>query len=66
MQAVAQPTGADSTTYQTVWRLADDAGRALDTDKTDALLAALASYVSGQITPADRRPGLRPSLMPRW
>lgn len=49
LQAVSQPTGADSTTYQTVWRLTD----ALDADKTDALLAALASYVTGQDTAAD-------------
>ena len=44
LQSVSQPTEADSTTYQTVWQL---------TDKTDALLAALASYVTGQDTAAD-------------
>lgn len=53
LQAVSQPTGADSTTYQTVWRLADAPDAALDADKTDALLAALASYVTGQDTAAD-------------
>lgn len=52
LQAVSQPSGADSTTYQTVWRLADAPDAALDTDKTDALLAALASYVTGQDTAA--------------
>lgn len=52
LQAVSQPTGADSTAYQTVWRLADAPDAALDTDKTDALLAALASYVTGQDTAA--------------
>ena len=53
LQAVSQPSEADSTTYQTVWRLADAPDDALDTDKTDALLAALASYVTGQDTAAD-------------
>ena len=53
LQAVSQPTGADSTTYQTVWQLTDKPDAALDTDKTDALLAALASYVTGQDTAAD-------------
>ena len=53
LQAVSQPTGADSTAYQTVWRLTDAPDVALDADKTDALLAALASYVTGQDTSAD-------------
>ena len=53
LQAVSQPTEADSTTYQTVWQLTDEPDDALDTDKTDALLAALASYVTGQDTAAD-------------
>ena len=53
LQAVSQPTGADSTAYQTVWRLTDAPDAALDADKTDALLAALASYVTGQDTAAD-------------
>lgn len=44
LQSVSQPTEADSTTYQTVWQL---------TDEPDALLAALASYVTGQDTAAD-------------
>lgn len=44
---------SDSTEYQTVWRLEEDPSADLDTDKTDALLTALSSYVSGQITPAD-------------
>ena len=52
-QSVSQPTEADSTTYQTVWQLTDEPDAALDTDKTDALLAALASYVTGQNTAAD-------------
>ena len=46
-------TEADSTTYQTVWQLTDEPNAALDTDKTDALLAALTSYVTGQDTAAD-------------
>ena len=53
LQSVSQPTEADSTAYQTVWRLADAPDVALDTSKTDALLAALASYVTGQDTAAD-------------
>ena len=53
VQAVSQPTEADSTTYQTVWQLTDEPDAALDTDKMDALLAALASYVTGQNTAAD-------------
>lgn len=53
LQAVSQPSEADSTTYQTVWRLTDEPDAALDTDKTDALLAALASYVTGQDTAAN-------------
>ena len=43
---------SDSTAYQTVWRLENDPTADLDTDKTDAILTALSSYV-GQITPAD-------------
>ena len=53
LQAVSQPSEADSTAYQTVWRLANAPDAALDADKTDALLAALASYVTGQNTAAD-------------
>ena len=53
LQAVSQPMEADSTTYQTVWQLTDEPDAALDTDKTDVLLAALASYVTGQDTAAD-------------
>lgn len=53
LQSVSQPTEADSTTYQPVWQLTDEPNAALDTDKTDALLAALASYVTGQNTAAD-------------
>ena len=44
---------SDSTAYQTVWRLENDPTADLDTDKTDAILTALSSYVGGQITPAD-------------
>lgn len=53
LQAVSQPSEADSTTYQTVWRLTDEPDAVLDTDKTDALLAALASYATAQDTSAD-------------
>ena len=53
LQAVSEPTEADSSTYQTVWRLTDAPDTELDTSKTDALLAALASYAAGQDTSAD-------------
>lgn len=53
LRAVSEPTGADSSTYQTVWRLTDAPDTTLDSDKTDALLAALASYVTGQDTSAE-------------
>lgn len=53
LQAVSQPAQAGSAAYQTVWRLTDAPDAVLDTQKTDALLAALASYASGQDTTAD-------------
>ena len=53
LQSVSQPTEAGSTTYQTIWRLTDEPDDALDADKTDALLAALVGYVTGQDTAAD-------------
>lgn len=63
VQAVSQPTEADSTTYQTVWQLIDEPDAALDTDKTDALLAALASYVTGRTLPPTFPPA---ASTPRW
>lgn len=53
LKAVSEPTEADSSTYQTVWRLTDAPDTELDEDKTDSLLAALASYATGQDTAAD-------------
>lgn len=53
LKAVSEPSEADSSTYQSVWRLADSPDTTLDTDKTDSLLAALASYVTAQDTTAD-------------
>lgn len=53
LKAVSESSEADSSTYQSVWRLTDAPDTALDTDKTDALLAALASYVTAQDTTAD-------------
>ena len=44
---------SDNTAYQPVWRLETDPAADLDTDKSDAILTALSSYVRGQITPAD-------------
>lgn len=63
LQSVSQPTEADSTTYQTVWQLTDEPNAALDTDKTNALLAALASYVTGRTLPPTFPPA---ALTPRW
>lgn len=51
LKAMSEPV--ESAAYQTVWRLENDPTADLDTDKTDAILTALSSYVSGQITPAD-------------
>lgn len=51
--SAADKGNASSTEYQTVWRLAADPEEELDTTKTDALLSALSSYVSAQITNAD-------------
>ena len=44
---------ADSTTYQTVWRLADEPSADLDDSKVQSILSALAGYVTVQITDAD-------------
>lgn len=44
---------ADSTAYQTVWRLADDPSVELDDSKVQSILSALSSYVSAQVTDAD-------------
>lgn len=44
---------ADSTTYQTVWRLADEPDAALDDDAVQIILSALGGYVSAQVTNAD-------------
>ena len=62
LTAVSEPaesTAADSseadsasTEYQTVWHLADDMDTALDQDKVQAMLSALCTYASGQITDA--------------
>lgn len=60
LRADSEPdTSADSadssgsSTYQTVWRLAEDSAADLDETKVSSLLSALSSYVSGQITGAD-------------
>lgn len=44
---------ADSTTYQTVWRLADEPSADLDDSKVQSILSALAGYVTAQIADAD-------------
>lgn len=44
---------SDSTTYETVWRLAEEPEADLDADKVQSLLSALCSYVSAQTTDAD-------------
>lgn len=46
-------SAADSTTYQTVWRLADESSADLDDSKVQSILSALAGYVTAQITDAD-------------
>lgn len=46
-------SSADSTTYQTVWRLADEPSADLDDSKVQSILSALAGYVTAQITDAD-------------
>ena len=46
-------SAADSTTYQTVWRLADEPSADLDDSKVKSILSALAGYVTAQITDAD-------------
>lgn len=46
-------SAADSTTYQTVWRLADELSADLDDSKVQSILSALAGYVTAQITDAD-------------
>ena len=46
-------SAADSTTYQTVWRLADEPSADLDDSKVQSILSALAGYATAQITDAD-------------
>ena len=46
-------SAAESTTYQTVWRLADEPSADLDDSKVQSILSALAGYVTAQITDAD-------------
>src|SRR5699024_10939373 len=57
LQAVSVPeedSAADSSaSYTTAWRLEDAPDTVLDEEKTDSLLSALSSYVTGQITGAD-------------
>lgn len=62
LTAVSEPAGSTaadsgkadsaSTEYQTVWHLTDDMDAALDQDKVQAMLSALCTYASGQITDA--------------
>lgn len=48
-------SGADSEAeYTTVWRLSEEPDAELDETKVNSMLSALGSYVSGQITNADR------------
>lgn len=64
LRAVSEPASqADSTAensagseaeYKTVWRLADAPDAELDETKVNNILSALSSYVSGQITNADK------------
>ncbi len=54
LKANSEPAAdSDSTEYQTVWRLAGDPTADLDETKVDAILSALSTYVSAQVTDAD-------------
>ena len=54
LKANSEPAvDSDSTEYQTVWRLAGDPTADLDETKVDAILSALSTYVSAQVTDAD-------------
>lgn len=55
LKANSEPAAdSDSAEYQTVWRLAgDDTTADLDETKVDAILSALSTYVSAQVTDAD-------------
>ena len=46
-------SAASSTTYQTVWRLANEPNAELDDTKVQSILSALSGYVSAQVTDAD-------------
>lgn len=52
-ESTDEEAASDSADYVTVWRLTDALDTDLDEDKVQALLTALGTYVSGQITPAD-------------
>ena len=51
--AAESSAASDGTTYQTTWRLTEDASATLDETKLDALLNALSGYATAQITDAD-------------
>lgn len=62
LTAVSEPTetdsasaesSADSTAYQTIWRLANEPDTELDNTKVQSILSALSGYVSAQVTGAD-------------
>lgn len=54
LKANSEPAAdSDSTEYQTVWRLAGDPTADLDETKVDAILSALSTYVSAQVTDVD-------------
>ena len=50
--SVPEEDGAGSGAYTTVWRLEDAPDTPLDTEKVDAILAALGGFVTGQRTAA--------------
>lgn len=49
----AADSAADSETYTTAWRLADETETSLNEEAVNGILSALSGYVSGQITGAD-------------
>ena len=54
LKANSEPAAdSDIAEYQTVWRLAGESTADLDETKVDAILSALSTYVSAQVTDAD-------------
>jgi len=63
LRAVSQPTGADSTAYQTVWRLADAPDAALDADRRMPCWPRWPAMSPGRTPPQTPPPA---ASMTRW